>query len=68
MTIKKLISAIMAGAMCISAGAAVSAEAVYISVPSAPVQNVGAVVDSGTCGENLTWTLDEEGTLTISGT
>ncbi|MBR3629949.1 MAG: leucine-rich repeat protein [Oscillospiraceae bacterium] len=23
---------------------------------------------SGTCGENLTWTLDEEGTLTISGT
>ena len=25
-------------------------------------------VDSGTCGENLTWTLDDEGTLTISGT
>ena len=24
-------------------------------------------VDSGTCGENLTWTLDSEGTLTISG-
>lgn len=23
---------------------------------------------SGTCGENLTWTLDDEGTLTISGT
>ncbi len=23
---------------------------------------------SGTCGENLTWTLDNEGTLTISGT
>lgn len=23
---------------------------------------------SGTCGENLSWTLDEEGTLTISGT
>ena len=23
---------------------------------------------SGTCGENLTWTLDEQGTLTISGT
>lgn len=23
---------------------------------------------SGTCGENLTWTLDSEGTLTISGT
>ncbi len=25
-------------------------------------------VASGTCGENLTWTLDSEGTLTISGT
>ena len=25
------------------------------------------VVESGTCGDNLTWTLDEEGTLTISG-
>ncbi len=26
------------------------------------------ISESGTCGENLTWTLDEEGTLTISGT
>ena len=26
-----------------------------------------AEVTSGTCGENLTWTLDSEGTLTISG-
>ena len=25
-------------------------------------------IASGTCGENLTWTLDDEGTLTISGT
>ena len=25
-------------------------------------------VDSGTCGNNLTWMLDDEGTLTISGT
>ena len=24
--------------------------------------------ESGTCGENLTWVLDDEGTLTISGT
>ena len=28
----------------------------------------GAVAASGICGENLTWTLDEEGTLTVSGT
>ena len=26
------------------------------------------IVDSGECGDNLTWTLDDEGTLTISGT
>ncbi len=26
------------------------------------------VLDSGTCGEHLTWTLTEDGTLTISGT
>ena len=26
------------------------------------------IVASGTCGDNLTWTLDSEGTLTISGT
>ena len=26
------------------------------------------IVDSGTCGENLTWTLDSDGLLTISGT
>ena len=26
------------------------------------------VVQSGTCGENLTWTLDDEGVLTITGT
>lgn len=25
------------------------------------------IVDSGTCGDNLTWTLDDSGTLTISG-
>ena len=26
------------------------------------------IVDSGTCGDNLTWTLDSDGLLTISGT
>ncbi len=26
------------------------------------------ILDSGTCGENLTWTLSEDGVLTISGT
>ena len=27
-----------------------------------------SVADSGTCGANLTWVLDSDGTLTISGT
>ena len=26
------------------------------------------IIDSGTCGENLTWSLDSYGKLTISGT
>lgn len=28
----------------------------------------GTVLHSGTCGEDLVWTLDDAGTLTISGT
>ena len=32
-----------------------------------PVVNVSAETTSGTCGDNLTWTLDDEGVLTISG-
>ena len=38
----------------------------FVSLLPASVQ--AAVVDSGTCGEDLTWTLDSDGTLTISGT
>ena len=33
-----------------------------------PVSAFADTVKSGTCGGNLTWTLDSEGTLTISGT
>ncbi|MDD6021937.1 MAG: leucine-rich repeat protein [Oscillospiraceae bacterium] len=46
--------------------------AVVMLVAMMPAANIGitaqAAVGSGTCGENLTWSLDEEGTLTISGT
>ena len=31
------------------------------------IDNTPEIVDSGECGENLEWTLDETGTLTISG-
>ncbi len=33
-----------------------------------PTAALAAVTASGTCGANLTWTLDDAGTLTISGT
>jgi hypothetical protein len=33
-----------------------------------PLAAAADVVDSGTCGDNLTWTLDSEGLLAISGT
>ena len=29
--------------------------------------DAATVVDSGKCGKNITWTLDDEGTLTLSG-
>ena len=38
-----------------------------ILVPQEIIPATG-IVNSGTCGENLTWVLDDEGTLTISGT
>ena len=36
-------------------------------VPLLPLQVNAAEATSGTCGKNLTWTLDTDGTLTISG-
>lgn len=37
-------------------------------VPLLPLQVEAAEATSGTCGDNLTWTLDADGTLTINGT
>lgn len=33
-----------------------------------PTKAQAATVDSGTCGENLTWQIDDAGVLTVSGT
>lgn len=33
-----------------------------------PLHVSAAVIATGTCGKNLTWTLDEDGVMTISGT
>lgn len=35
--------------------------------PLLSTQSKAATPTSGTCGENLTWTLDKDGTLSISG-
>lgn len=49
------------------AGLFVLALAIMLAVvPQFSVQAT-TIVESGTCGENLTWTLDSVGTLTISG-
>ena len=37
-------------------------------VPATPLIAKAAASHSGTCGDNLTWIIDSEGTLTISGT
>ena len=42
--------------------------AVLLIALCVPVAVGATIVNSGTCGDNLTWTLDDEGTLTISGT
>ncbi len=36
--------------------------------PDVPDPDPSDIVESGTCGDNLTWTLDKNGTLTIRGT
>jgi len=41
--------------------------AMLIGMMPLPI-SASEVVSSGTCGDNLTWTLDAEGTLVISGT
>ena len=46
-----------------------AAEEALTSLPTEPTDGDAAeVIASGTCGENLTWTLDSSGVLTVSGT
>ena len=52
---KRILSLLLAIIMTISLGTTVLADD-------------NAIVNSGTCGKNLTWTLDSAGLLTISGT
>ena len=62
---KRMASLLLAGCMALSAvPAAFAADAEQTTVVSDEEQKP----TSGTCGEHLTWSLSEDGTLTISGT
>lgn len=43
-------------------------QSIFPTTASVVCQGGGTLYRSGTCGDNLTWTLDSSGTLTISGT
>lgn len=43
-------------------------EALYSADLSLYSTDISQIISSGICGDNLTWTLDDMGTLTISGT
>ena len=60
---KKLIA--LALSLCIVGGSAPAA--LEYAADYALTASAADIVDSGECGENVTWTLDSEGTLTISG-
>ena len=41
---------------------------IVIVIIASPNASASEIVASGSCGKNVTWTLDDEGLLTISGT
>jgi hypothetical protein len=74
---KKLAALLLTGSMLLQSGAALAVEidtnteinedVVEDSTQTITV-NDSTTVSSGSCGDNLTWTLDDEGTLRIAGT
>ncbi len=69
-TVKKLISTLLVFVMLLSAAPLGGFSDFELpEIPWAELFTPKAkAATSGTCGDNLTWTLDDEGTLTISGT
>ncbi len=63
---KKFFAGVMTAAMIM--GSLTLPETINMDGFGAISARAAEVVDSGTCGDNLTWVLDDEGTLTISGT
>ena len=66
---KRILSLLLCLCLCITLLPSAVAEDIALTDPAAPDAEITAsAVASGTCGDNLTWTLDDQGTLTISGT
>ncbi len=69
-TVKKFISVLLVSLMLLTT--APLSGFVGFELPKIPWTEIfttkAGAATSGTCGTNLTWTLDDEGTLTISGT
>lgn len=63
---KKLIAMLLTLALVLGLTACGGSFETAVEAPT--TETAGMTEVSGTCGENLTWVLDEEGTLTISGT
>ncbi len=63
---KKLLSTMTALCMILGTAAALP-EGIADDFVSTIKAQAANTIDSGYCGNNLTWTLDDEGTLTISG-
>ena len=66
---KRLLASLLCGAMTVSLLPMTAFAEEQLVVQDVQVQaDTQEAEKSGTCGENVTWTLDDEGTLTISGT
>lgn len=69
---KRVLAFMLSGAMLLGTmPAAFAAEVISVDDSQAAVTVQADVVDSGNCGtngDNVTWSLDSDGTLTISGT
>ena len=66
--VKRVISVALAACMAIGSAAALNAEKIGDLTASFAVKAAAAtIVDSGECGDNVTYTLDSDGLLTISG-
>lgn len=61
----KVLSFILASVVALPVVSFVKPSAIFVKAENTTVEKVGKI--SGTCGEKLQWTLDEEGTFTISG-